>query len=211
MSTVLDHIVVVANTLAEGSHFVERALGVAPRPGGAHPRMGTHNLLLSLGACYLEVMAIDPQAAPPDRPRWFGLDTLRPGDPPRLAAWVARTDDIQAASAAAGGALGEVQAMTRGALLWLITVPADGALPLGGAAPALIQWQVAEHPARSLPESGCSLVELEVFHPAPAEVRAVYAAIGLQDAPRVQLAPTGQPLLVAHVRTPQGLRTLAAA
>ena len=38
--------------------------------------MGTHNRLLGLGTnVYLEVIAIDTEAAPPARPRWFSLDT----------------------------------------------------------------------------------------------------------------------------------------
>ena len=37
--------------------------------------MGTHNRVLGMaGGMYLEVIAIDPDAAAPERPRWFGLD-----------------------------------------------------------------------------------------------------------------------------------------
>lgn len=75
-STVLDHLVVAARTLEEGAAYIERMLGVAMSPGGQHPQMGTHNRLLNLGGgVYLEVLAIDPQGIPPDRPRWFDLDS----------------------------------------------------------------------------------------------------------------------------------------
>ncbi|MCD0504910.1 VOC family protein, partial [Bordetella petrii] len=58
MKTLLDHIAVAAPDLASGADWVERALGVRPQRGGAHPRMGTHNLLLRLGPdVYLEVIA----------------------------------------------------------------------------------------------------------------------------------------------------------
>src|SRR5690606_32822306 len=83
----IDHLVVTAPSLAEGARFVREALGVEPEPGGKHPRMGTHNLLLRLGNdVYLEVIAIDPGAPAPGHPRWFGLDDAPTS--PLLATWV---------------------------------------------------------------------------------------------------------------------------
>ena len=83
--------------------------------------MGTHNSLLKLGErCYLELIAIDPEAAAPARPRWFDLD--RPAmrallaQQPRLIHWVARTDDIEAARRASPIDPGPVHAMSRGRL-----------------------------------------------------------------------------------------------
>ncbi|MGH6623755.1 MAG: VOC family protein, partial [Burkholderiaceae bacterium] len=71
----LDHLIVACSDLATGVSWVAERLGVEPQPGGRHEAMGTHNALLRLGArCYLEVIAIDPEAAAPARPRWFGLD-----------------------------------------------------------------------------------------------------------------------------------------
>ena len=96
---VLDHLVIGARSLEEGRSFVADLLGVSPVAGGTHPNMGTHNVLLSLGgSVYLEVIAVDPEAEPPDRPRWFSLDNpkvrqaLEQG--PQLLTWVARTPDI---------------------------------------------------------------------------------------------------------------------
>lgn len=138
----IDHITVTAPTLASGTDFVRQALGVVPQPGGEHPRMGTHNLLLRLGdAAFLEVISPDPDAAPPQRPRWFGLDTLHADSPPALATWVARTDDIHRTASAGSEPLGCIEPMRRGSLDWLITIPADGALPVDGIGPALIEWQ----------------------------------------------------------------------
>jgi hypothetical protein len=59
--------------------------------------MGTHNRVMGLyGGLYLEVIAIDPSAAAPDRPRWFGLDgdlmRQRLRDGPFLAHWAARVE-----------------------------------------------------------------------------------------------------------------------
>jgi hypothetical protein len=207
MGTVLDHITVVAPTLAIGAEFVRDALGVEPQQGGSHPRMGTHNLLLPLGdSTYLEIISIDPAAAKPFCPRWFALDTLSPSSSPHLAAWVVRTPDIHASSVSCGSVLGSIEPMTRGSLSWLITITPDGSLPLGGAAPALIEWRVQPHPAQRLANARCSLVELEVHHPEPSTVRDIFVAIGLESPPTVRQAEA--PRLIARIQTPQGLRTL---
>ena len=203
----IDHLAITAPTLQAGSDAVFAQLGVRPQAGGRHARMGTHNLLLRLGeALYLEVIAVDPEAPAPARSRWFGLDTLEPDTRPRLACWVARTDDIVAAALP----LGEVLPMSRGALDWRITVPADGSLPLGGAAPTLIQWDTPAHPAASLSDAGCTLLALELRHPEPARVQAVLDGLGLAE-PGVALSlrAAAEPGLVAQVRTPQGSRRLA--
>src|SRR3954447_8836016 len=100
-ATQIDHLVVSAPTLAAGAAWARSAIGADPRPGGRHVRMGTHNLLLGLGPdAYLEVIATDPAAPPPGRPRWFGLDDLAPDAAPRLAAWVIRTVDVGTVAAA---------------------------------------------------------------------------------------------------------------
>ena len=44
-----DHLVVAAQTLAEGINFVAVRLGALPQAGGKHVAMGTHNALLRLG------------------------------------------------------------------------------------------------------------------------------------------------------------------
>jgi hypothetical protein len=210
LTTVLDHLAVTAPNLEVGAAWVKQALGVEVQPGGAHARMGTHNALLRLGdSCYLEVIAADPAASRPERPRWFALDEITEDSPPRLAAWVARTDDIQVASASCNGLLGEVEPMSRGALSWLITIPADGSLSMGGAAPALIQWHQQTHPAAALKDSGCRLAGLEIFHPEQSRVRDVFTAIGLSPIPTLHdLARDKHPYLVAHIDTPSGRRTL---
>ena len=61
-----DHLVITAPSLAAGIAYVRDTLGVTPEPGGRHPHMGTHNALLKLGPdSYLEVLAVDPEAAAP--------------------------------------------------------------------------------------------------------------------------------------------------
>ena len=207
MRCVIDHLVIAAPTLASGADWVERSLGVAPGPGGAHPRMGTHNLLLRLGeTTFLEVLAPDPAASRPARPRWFGLDDLGPDDAPRLAAWVARTDDLRACPGDLLALVGPIETMTRGTREWLITIPPDGGLPLGGALPMLIEWQAPRAPAGAgLPESGCELAGLGLRHPQGARLNELLALAGLAD--RVAIG-TGTPGLWADIVTPSGLRRL---
>jgi hypothetical protein len=204
----IDHIAITAPTLEAGAAYVREALGVSPQPGGEHVRMGTHNVLLRLGdSVYLEVIAANPAVPAPSRPRWFALDTLAPDASPTLTTWVARTDDIHAAAAAATEPLGEIEPMSRGALDWLITIPADGALPLNGAAPALIEWHTEAHPATRLTDHGLSLVKLELFHPEPERVSRLLRSLGI-DGPVSVAKSVVAVRLVAHIDTPLGLRRL---
>jgi hypothetical protein len=157
-----DHIVVAARTLDEGAAWVEARLGVAPVPGGKHPTMGTHNRLLRIGPReFLEVIAIDPDAAPPARARWLGLDSPEvrgrlEREGAALMHWVERTDDIERALLDYGDTV-EVLDLARGPYRWKIGVPKDGHRPAGGRLPTLIQWEGGLHPADALPDSGCRL------------------------------------------------------
>lgn len=204
----IDHLTVTAPTLAAGATFVREALGVAPQAGGEHPRMGTHNLLLRLGdALFLEVIAPNPEAPLPGRPRWFALDTLTPDSPASLGTWVASTADIRSTASASTEELGLVEPMSRGQRNWMITIPADGSIALDGVAPALIEWDDRPHPAAGLPDLGLSLSRLEIFHPDPARVAALLASIALEDV--VECRHGDKPRLVAHIHTPQGLKELS--
>jgi hypothetical protein len=206
----IDHIVITARSLAAGVDHVRRALGVTPESGGEHPRMGTHNALLRLGeATYLEVIAVNPNAPRPNRPRWFELDGVDASGAPRLATWVARTDDIQSAVAASPLVLGDIEPMSRGPLKWRITIPANGSLPAQGLAPTLIQWSDSPHPAGKLRDAGCSLLRLEGFHPEAETIRDMLTCVAFEG--EFSISPVSrqtQPYLVAHIHTPHGVRRL---
>jgi hypothetical protein len=173
--------------------------------------MGTHNALLRLGsATYLEVLAIDPAAPKPDRPRWFQLDELSQDSIPRLAAWVLATSDIHAAFAASPFHEGTIERMTRGEYEWLISISPDGGLPCQGVAPTLIQWLNGGHPAGALQDSGYSLVRLEGFHPQAETITAWLGSIGFAGDFSVSPSqPPDSPRLTAVIRTPGGDRTLS--
>ncbi len=209
-----DHLVVAAADLDAGAAWLEERLGVALAPGGRHATMSTHNRLLKLGPRrYLELIAIDPAAPNPGRARWFGLDDpalcARIAERPHLIHWVARCDDITAASAACPELPGDVLDLSRGDFRWRITVPADGHLSGDGLIPSLIQWQSPAHPAEPMPDRGCTLMKLEGFHPEPARIRGALAALGLEEVLALFPAEPGEtPGLAAYLKTPAGLREL---
>ena len=206
MPSLLDHLTVVAHSLAAGSHFVREALGVEPGPGRPHPGMGTHNRLLRLGdTVYLEVIAPDPDAPSVSRPRWFGLDQVSSNTFPRLATWVAATDDIEGAAVPE---LGSVETMRRASHAWQMTLTGDGHLPLSGAAPALIQRATGAHPALALPDAGLRFRRLRIHHPSPERVQALLARIRLAPHPEVVVLQGAVCTLVAEIDTASGIREL---
>ena len=195
----IDHLVIAARTLEEGSAWLQDRLGVPLSPGGEHPTFGTHNQLLSLGASYLEVLAINPQASAPLRPRWFGLDTPevqhRLSHGPLLFHWVARTPQPPLPSQ------GNRLSLSRGSYAWTLTVPDDGLLPLGGALPSLIEW-AGVSPAPALPDVGVRLASLSLLTPQPDELNVALASLQLADL--VKVAPFKSVRLRAVLQTPSG-------
>lgn len=161
MTPRLDHVAIAARSLDEGAAWLA-ARGLILQPGGRHPGMGTHNMLMALGPGeYLELIAPDPEADVP--PAWFGLADHQ--GPPRLAGWVVAEPDLQAPPG--------TRAMTarRGDLSWRITVPLAGQMPHDGAEPMRIDWGGGPHPSDSLPETGIRLEGLELpFDPLPAHL-----------------------------------------
>jgi hypothetical protein len=221
----LDHLVVLAPSLASGVAWAEATLGVTPGPGGEHPLMGTHNRLLRLsngkgqpGAAYLEIIAINPAATPtlqPSERRWFDMD-----DPalrervaqhgPQLVHWVARVPDLTAALLAwreLGIDRGEARAASRptpgGLLQWQISLRPDGQRLFDGCLPTLIEWG-PHHPTAAMPGSGLALQSLALQHPQAALLQATCQAIGLNEV----LISAGPARLSAQLATPRGTLTL---
>lgn len=199
--TTLDHLVMAALTLEAGAAYVAERLGVEPSGGGQHVALGTHNKLWRLGEIYLEVIAIDPEAERPARPRWFGLDKLKMDARPRLITWVARTQELAVVLNNELHPVRNVQSSSRGLYRWLFTLPTDGALIEGGLIPPLIEWQTA-HPLEAMPDSGCALKTFEGWHPEPERVRAVLAPLGLEGALTVHAGEN--PHLRAVIQTAVG-------
>lgn len=216
----VDHLVVTADSLEAGVAWCEATLGVTPGPGGRHDFMGTHNRLLAIGSTsfpdtYLEIIAIDPQAPAPGRPRWFDLDApaLRQriaAHGPQLTHFVARVPDVVAAARALQvlgqepGAVRPASRMTpRGELRWQITVRDDGARLFDGMLPTLIEWG-STHPTHDMAPSGIRLESLQACHPAEPALAAAFAAIALDGVATC----SGEAGLTATLHTPRGRVTL---
>ena len=222
MTAQLDHLVVLADTLAAGVAWCEARLGVTPAPGGRHALFGTHNRLLAIGSvefpqAYLEIIAIDPDADAPQRTRWFDMDDARLNEQvrahgPRLIHWVARMPDVQEAAARLAMVeidRGEVLRASRptpaGLLGWQITVRPDGRRLFDGCLPTLIEWG-AVHPATRMPPSGLALQSLTLQHPRAPALAEACATVGLTD---IAIRTAAQPAIEAVLTTPRGAVTLS--
>jgi hypothetical protein len=219
----VDHLVVMATSLAEGVAWCEATLGVTPGPGGEHPLMGTHNRLLSLATpqfptAYLEIIAINPVAIPSmdmGAKRWFDMDNpaLRAQvaqHGPQLVHWVAGTRHITASVAALaalgfdrGTVIAASRDTTQGLLQWHITVRPDGQRLLDGTLPTLIQWGEV-HPTDAMRASGVTLLGLQLQHPQAPALAAACQAIGMHSV----TVGRGPARLSASLQTPKGLITL---
>lgn len=208
----LDHLTVIAPTLAEGVAHVRHCLDLDVPFGRQHPYMGTHNHLLRLGSdVYLEIVAIDPSAPPPGRPRWFGLDDSKAVRKAwdaglRLRGWVARVADIDAVLPRHEDVLGQKVRLQAGESHFFFAIPADGSLPAGGVAPSVIDRVGRPPPVTTMADLGARLRDFVIEHPQPDQVIALYEALGISHLPLVQ---SGDGLRYrALIDTPAGLREL---
>ena len=207
----LDHIVVAANSLPQGVDYLRSCLGIDVPRGGLHQTMGTHNHLMQLANdAYLEVIAIDPQARAPRRPRWFGLDDalMRAAlkQRPRLITWVMNTPDIRHLVTGTGFDIGTPTALSRDNLKWEIALPDDGRLLGGGMLPYCIQWHSSPHPSRGMADLGCILHALTIHHNRPQWVVERLEAMDAGHLVQIEaLADDQAPYLSAAIETPKGL------
>lgn len=208
----LDHITVIAPTLTEGVAHVRTCLDLDVPFGRQHPDMGTHNHLLRLGeSVYLEIIAVNPDAPRPGRARWFGLDDQAAARADwdsgrRLRGWVVRTNDIDAVLAQHKTVLGNKVDFTSANGSFCFAIPDDGALPLDGAAPSVIDRLGKPPSMATMADAGARLHALVLEHPEPARIEALYRSLGIADPPMVML---GERLRYrARIETPDGLKEL---
>ena len=166
------------------------------------------------GGAFLEIIAVDPEAAPPERPRWFGLDNPaireRIAAKPTLLTWVVRTRNIEHIVAQSPISPGTIEEGRRGDLVWKITISQDGSMPEHGLFPILIEWPDGQGPASSLVDTGCRLRELRITHENPARLGVALKAIGAGELATVTASDAGHgPGLHALIESPRGLREIS--
>lgn len=187
----LDHLTITAPTLIEGIAHLRACLDLDIPFGQRHAYMGTHNHLLQLGnGVYLEVIAVDPEAISPGRPRWFGLDDSKAvladwADGRRFRGWVARTDSIDAVMSGRDNIFGRKVPLPQDDPKFDFSLPDDGSLPLGGAAPSLIDRRGKSRAMNTIADLGAKLVSWSLEHPAPAMISKLYRDIGVDEGPDI--------------------------
>ncbi len=208
----LDHITVIAPTLAEGVSHVRACLDLDVPFGQRHDYMGTHNHLLQLGgSVYLEIVALDPDADHPSRSRWFGLDdqkSLRAAWEAgrRLRGWVARTDAIDAILAGREAVFGRKVALPFVDPAFDFAISDDGSLPLEGALPSIIDRRGKPRSMAAMADFGARLKSLVLEHPEPSAISQLYQELTIDRPPDI-VRGTGLRYR-ARVETPAGVKDL---
>lgn len=208
----LDHLTVIAPDLAEGVAHVRACLDLDVPFGQRHVYMGSHNHLLQLGgSVYLEIVALDPDGRAPGRPRWFGLDNMRAvraawDDGRRLRGWVARVDGMDAVFAKHAAIFGTRVALPPENPVFDFAIPADGSLPLDGAAPSLIDRRGKPRSMATMADLGARLHSFSLEHPDPVALSGLYAGLAIDRPPLIRPGPVLR--YRAMIETPAGLREL---
>ena len=164
-----DHIAIGCTTLEQGAAYMADKTGLTVPVGGEHTLMGTHNLVMALGVdTFFEVIAINPSTPKPSHHRWFGLDdTQFPSARPH--SWILNSDNLDedlAKAKSLGINLGSPTTLTRGDMTWRFAVREDGAIPLNGAAPMIMEWpEMPAHPAVKMTDLGARIKSIVLRSP----------------------------------------------
>ncbi len=202
----LDHLTVTAAKLEDGVNYVRECLNVDIPVGGKHELMSTHNHLLRLGeSIFLEIIAIDPDAKKPNHARWFALDE-KGDEEPKLAGWVAATDNIERSLELAPKGAGHSTRISRGEIFWHMSITHDGSMPYEGAYPTLIMWPGGAHPATRMEDKNCTLKTFSIAHPKASNLK-TYLDGQFED-DRVTILESAEVRLKAEINTPTGVKKL---
>jgi hypothetical protein len=209
----LDHLTVIAPTLSDGVAHVRACLDLDVPFGHRHGYMGTYNHLLQLGdMAYLEVIALDPNAQPPARARWFGLDNKKAVTADweaarRLRGWVARTDVMDAVLSGRENIFGRKIALPWTNSSFDFSIPDYGSLPLDGAVPSIIDRRGKARSMANIAELGARLKSFSLQHPDASSLSRRYQTLDIDRPP--EIVQGGDLRYRAQIETPAGLRELS--
>lgn len=208
----LDHLTVIAPTLAEGVSHVRDCLDLEVPFGTRHYYMGTHNHRLQLGiSVYLEIVSLDPDGVSPGRSRWFGMDyqkTIRSAwdEGRRLRGWVASSDDIVGKTTKHKGIFGERVSLPFDNPEFDFSIPVDGSLPMDGAVPSLIDHRGNPTSMAEIPDLGAKLLSFTLEHPEPSIIAELYKELEFDRPPEIISGPKIR--YQAQIQTSTGEKTL---
>ena len=164
----LDHVVIAANNLDEGTSYVENKLNVKLSNIGYHRDMGTHNRVVKISkSVYLEVISIDPNCGHLNSKRWFNLDSLKLQSQlrksPQVIGYVIENVDIKILKY-----YEPFFKASRGEYKWKFAMPATNAniladqTHLNGIIPSLINWE-SEKPINKMQDNHLNLEKIQVL------------------------------------------------
>ena len=164
----LDHVVIAANNLDEGTSYVENKLNVKLSNIGYHRDMGTHNRVVKISkSVYLEVISIDPNCGHLNSKRWFNLDSLKLQSQlrksPQVIGYVIENVDIKILKY-----YEPFFKASRGEYKWKFAMPGTNANILAdqthfnGIIPSLINWE-SERPINKMQDNHLNLEKIEIL------------------------------------------------
>ena len=163
----LDHIVLGALTLEEGTEYVERILQAKLSNVGYHKNMGTHNRVIRISdEVYLEVVAIDPKIKNIKNKKWFNLDNLnlqsKLKKSPQIIGYVIENKDMSISKY-----YDPFFEASRANFRWQFAMPTsknnilDSQIIETGVIPSLISWK-SEKPIYQMKKNQFELISLEI-------------------------------------------------
>ena len=89
----IDHVLIAVPDLGPSVRAVEEQLGMLSLEGGRHPAWGTANRIVPLGEAYLELVAVEDEAAAETVPfgRWVARSMT---DRPKPMGWAVRVEHL---------------------------------------------------------------------------------------------------------------------
>lgn len=201
----IDHIVYAVKDLEVAIEWFEAQTGIRPVFGGYHQTQGTKNALVNLGdACYLEILAIDPNNLAIQAPRWMGIDLIETAC---ITRWALKSSDLLSDAAILerhNKALGNRQTgqrkTTDGTMLsWEMTIPS--AAPQIELLPFMVDWRSSSaHPTQNL-KPACVLKNISFHHPNPNTLKAAFDQLQINTI----ILEADTPQVKIHIDSPNGI------